>query len=273
MVTVPGVVKLSWGELKARMKAFSERNVHLEAQQVYQKTHYEKLADEEAETGHLMTLGVDLLRIFQGRAIQLPSADLSVLRGRFITALTTFHEGKRDPTARVYAALLAQKVARASSAGDAQAIVQAIRNFPMGAVGAQGASISKRAWVAGEEFDDQRNRVLERTATQRAQIKDDLAAGRLTPAQAREQRKQVTRQRATDLAQINGWKGTATRKPGVSGEELMHRELAYLREYLRGCDLDFVADLDPAVQKRAILDLLRRHVMETFWFKMRGSAP
>ena len=274
MVTIPGVVKMSWGELKARMKAFSDRNVHLESQQTYQKTHYEELANEEAKTGHLLALGVDLLRIFQGRPTQLASTDLQVLRGRFIAALTTFNEGRRDPTARVYAALLAQRVAQASSVGDAAAIVAAIRNFPMGAVGAQGASVSKRAWVAGEEFDDQRTRVLDHAAGQRAKIKEDLAAGRMTREQAREQRKVVTRERATGLAQINGWKETPSRKAGISGEGLMERELAYVEAYLKSCDLDFVAGFEsPAVRKRAILDLLRRHVMETFWFKMRGSAP
>ncbi|MEU4428724.1 hypothetical protein AB0F81_49630, partial [Actinoplanes sp. NPDC024001] len=267
-VTTPGMSSFTWGGLVTVLKNFGGRNLFIEGWGAFRSTKYKKMAAQERGEGNLVQLGDDLRRIFQGRPTRRPENDAVVRKGRFLVALTSYIEARRDPTARVYAALMVERIVTASARNDANAAAAAIEDFPMAAIGAEGASISKRAWVAGEEFEVQRAAVQAQAAAERAQINQAQSSGNITADEARERRKAVTRERSRKLTAIQGKQPTPKDPEGkVSGEELAAREIRYLKTYLEAYLGNTLENVPPAAHKKAVLDFLRSQVMRAYRFR------
>ncbi|MEU0369587.1 hypothetical protein ABZ070_04855 [Streptomyces sp. NPDC006283] len=226
---------------------------------------YQKLAKEKGVHGYkyLFKHGADYLRLFQGKIVGNMSK-LNRLKARTLMALTGYNEKRRDETARVYSAMLAKMLERASTQNDYKLIPAAIAEYPMAAQGAQGAAPSKEAWVSGkseqkqlEELDKKYEGLLKSASTD-----DERKA--LHAKKSREKRGITGAD--VNVAERRNKNGKVTRPAGVkhmvSGEELAAREIQYINMFLSGYTFDYADDVDPQKVKEDVFRKIEREVLD-----------
>ncbi|WBO67903.1 eCIS core domain-containing protein [Streptomyces camelliae] len=219
---------------------------------------YQEIIAEENESADLLAVGRDYLNIFRGAAPNKNLSQMQLLKSRFLIKLTAWTEKRRDESARVHAAMLAQMISRAATKKDGEMIIKAIEGYPMAPKGAQAAAVSKRAWVGGANRERQLADLGARVQNERAEI------NRLSDLEERgARRKLVNNMRRRMRRGILGH----TTKSGVhsiSGEELAEREINFIQAWLNEYSVDIADGMDPRTVKERVFKHIETQVMNTY---------
>ncbi|MFI8942637.1 DUF4157 domain-containing protein [Streptomyces syringium] len=273
-VTKPGQWALGWqdeGDTFVQEQGGANSIVHRRApgQSRGRAMSYEELASEEEATQDLLKSGRDYLNLFGGRPVSPTVSEQQIWKSRFLIKLTAYVETRRDPGARVHAAMLAQMIASASGKKDAERIVRAIRDFPMAALGAQSAAKSKEAWEKGKSQQVQLAELDKSVKEERAAIR---ARNDITVEERNRMLKDVTNRRRREKQGIAGYFSNKKRtvdgqevkvkRRHVSGEELAEREIQFVQMWLNGYSFDFPEGTSPEDVKKKVFEHIEKEVLK-----------
>ncbi|MFI9586057.1 DUF4157 domain-containing protein [Streptomyces sp. NPDC052236] len=212
---------------------------------------YTKLASPEGVHGYsyLEQHGENYLKLFRGDKVGRTMGDVERNKARTLMTITSYSEKRRDESSRVYSAMLAKMLARASANGDTGLLKSALQDYPVAPGGAQNAIPSKDAWVAGKSRDDQ--------------LKDLKAKyeQRLDAAQDGTEVKNLKKQQTKERTGIKG-APNRKKKPLIGGEELAEREANYIKMFLSGYKFDFDDDVSPEKVRKDVFAKLRKEILD-----------
>ncbi|AVZ71460.1 hypothetical protein SLUN_03835 [Streptomyces lunaelactis] len=211
---------------------------------------YSKLAKREGVHGYayLEQHGENYLKLFKGDKVGRVMGDTERNKARTLMAITGYSEKRRDESSRVYSAMLAKMLARASVKGDTGLLKSALEDYPVAPGGAQNAIPSKDAWIAGKSKEDQLKELQQRYEQ------------RMDEAGTKEEEKGLKRQRTKERTGISG--APKRKKPLIGGEDLAEREAKYIEMFLSGYTFDFSEDVPPEKVKREVFEKIRQEILD-----------
>ncbi|WP_328681008.1 DUF4157 domain-containing protein [Streptomyces sp. NBC_00322] len=211
---------------------------------------YSKLAKREGVHGYayLEQHGENYLKLFKGDKVGRVMGDTERNKARTLMAITGYSEKRRDESSRVYSAMLAKMLARASVKGDTGLLKSALEDYPVAPGGAQNAIPSKDAWIAGKSKEGQLKELQQRYEQ------------RMDEASTKEEEKGLKRQRTKERTGISG--APKRKKPLIGGEDLAEREAKYIEMFLSGYTFDFSEDVPPEKVKREVFEKIRQEILD-----------